>query len=145
MISMGTAALIFIGSPAVAAVCSMGGGSLAFGNLLGFKPTTTLNGAGSFSITCTASEPYTIALDKGLGPSIDSRFLRLSGGSATIGYQVYQDAGHFTVFGDGTTGSARGGVGTGAPQLIELFGQIPSQDVSAVGAYSDSIFVTTVF
>jgi spore coat protein U-like protein len=145
LIGIGAAGILLAGSPAAAAVCTIGGGSLAFGSLLGFAPTTTLNGSGEFTVTCTASEPYTFALDKGFGPSIDSRVMRLSGGSATIGYQIYQDAGHFTVFGDGTTGSAKSGVGTGAAQSIDVFGQIPSQNISAIGAYSDSITVTAIF
>ena len=139
------AGLVLIGSPSRAAECSVGEGSLAFGSLLGFASTATLNSSGAFSITCTTSAPFTLALDKGLGQSISSRFMTLSGGSATIRYQIYQDAAHSTIFGDGTTGSARGGVGTGTAQLIDLFGQIPSQNISAVGSYSDSISVTTVF
>jgi spore coat protein U domain-containing protein, fimbrial subunit CupE1/2/3/6 len=145
MVWMSAAGLILVGSPAVAAVCTVGNGSLAFGSLLGFAPTTTLNGSGTFSVTCTVSAPYTIALEKGLGPNINSRLMKLSGGSATISYQLYQDAGHSTVFGDGTTGSAKGGVGTGAAQLIDVFGQIASQNVAAVGVYSDSITVTAIF
>jgi spore coat protein U-like protein len=139
------AGLVLIGSPSRAAVCTVGEGSIAFGSLLGFASTATLNTSGALSITCTTNVPFTLALDRGLGQSISSRLMTLSGGSATIRYQIFQDAAHSTIFGDGTNGSTRGGVGTGTAQLIDLFGQIPSQNISAVGAYSDSISVTTVF
>jgi spore coat protein U-like protein len=139
------AAVILMGTPAAAANCAVGSGSLAFGSLLGFARTATLNGAGTLTVACTASAPYTLALDKGFGPSISSRLMKVSGGSATISYQLYQDAGHSTIFGDGTIGSAKSGIGTGAAQLIDVFGQIPSQNISAAGDYSDSITVTVIF
>jgi spore coat protein U-like protein len=139
------AGLVLIASPARAAVCTVGEGSIAFGSLLGFASTAAHNTSGAFSITCTTNAPFTLALDRGLGRSVGSRLMTLSGGNATIRYQIYQDAAHSTIFGDGTIGSARGGVGTGTAQLIDLFGQIPSQNISAVGTYSDSISVTTVF
>ena len=145
LIWIGAAGIVLIGSPAAAAICTIGDGSLAFGSLLGFAPTTTLNGSGAFTVTCTASAPYTLALDKGFGRSIGSRLMKMTGGSATIAYQMYQDVGHSTVFGDGTTGSAKSGVGTGSAQSIDVFGQIPSQDVSAAGVYSDNITVTAIF
>ena len=140
------AGIIMFVPPAEAAVCTVGNGSLAFGTLAGLASTTTLNGSGSFTVTCTAAAPYTISLDKGtFGSSISSRLMQLSGGGATISYQVYQDAMHITVFGDGTIGSTKSGSGTGIAQTTQVFGQIPSQNVSMVGAYSDSITITVTF
>jgi spore coat protein U-like protein len=139
------AGLVLIGSPSRAAVCTVGEGSIAFGSLLGFASTATLNTSGAFTITCTTNAPFVLALDKGLGQSIRSRSMTLSGGNATIRYQIYQDAAHSIIFGDGTAGSAWSGVGTGTAQLVQLFGQIPSQNIAAVGVYTDSISVTTMF
>jgi spore coat protein U-like protein len=142
---IGAIGLVLAGVPAQAAVCAVSGGSIAFGNLLAFDHSAALNGSGDFSVTCTASVPYSLALDNGFGPSIGARVMTVLGSGATIRYQLYQDAGHSTVFGDGTSGPSRDGVGTGVLQSIEVYGQIPTQNISAAGAYSDSINVTAVF
>jgi spore coat protein U-like protein len=131
---------------ASAALCTIGNGSLAFGSLPGLASTITLDSSGSFTVNCTVSAPYTLSLDKGTwGGSISSRLMQLSGGGATLGYQVYQDSAHTTVFGDGVTGSTKSGTGTGSAQTINVYGQIPSQNVSLTGSYSDGITITVVF
>jgi spore coat protein U-like protein len=114
---------------------------------LGVTPTTTLNGSGSFSLTCAVLSTYTVALDKGVfGTSILARDMQVSGGGALLGYQLYQDSAHSVIFGDGVNGSTESGtLVLGGTVTINVFGQIPSQSVATAGAYSDNVTITVTF
>lgn len=75
-------------------------GTLSFGtmaNLANHVDATSASGAGFIVVTCTPGTAVTISLDYGVnGGSDTERYL--SNGLELLGYQLYQDAAHSTVW-----------------------------------------------
>jgi spore coat protein U-like protein len=118
---------------------------MAFGNLPGLAVTTTLNVSGSVSVTCTNSDAYNVALDKGTnGSSVTAR--QMSDGAAhTINYSLFRDSGHTNNWGQTVGTDTVTGTGNGSAQSITVYGQIPSQNVSVVNPYTDTVNITVTF
>ena len=79
--------------------------------------------------------------DGGLG--VGAR--KMKAGSATIGYQLYQDAGRSLVWGDTLTGAGanvKSDTGNGMAQAHTVFGRVPAQTTPAAGTYTDTVVVT---
>ena len=133
-------------SASAIASCSIVNGTLPFGNVAATGSTTVVNATGTFSVICTNGSAYTLSMDKGAnGSSISNREMKVTAGTATMSYQIYQDSGHTIVFGDGTTGSTLAGTGNGLAQVITVYGQIPSQNVGTTGLYTDTVNITVTY
>jgi spore coat protein U-like protein len=135
----------FTVTASVAADCNIVAAPLTFPNsgLL----TQALQATTSLQVTCVSGAPYTVALDGGTTPggTVAQRMLA-SGGGATIGYQLYQDAAYTQVWGDGTLGTTTGaGTGTGIAQTFTVYGRVPPQTSPPVGVYTDTITATVQF
>ena len=64
-----------------------------------------------------------------------------------LGYQIYSDSGHSTVWGDGTNGSSTvGGTGTGPGAAITetMYGVVPAGQTVLTGSYADNPVNVTV-
>ena len=107
---------------------------------------TARNGATTIGILCVNTTPYNVRLDAGTGAgaTIANRLLT-SGAGAAITYSLYRDAGRTLIWGvtDGTDTVA--GVGNGALQTIDVYGQIPVQTTPAPGVYTDTVTVTVAW
>lgn len=143
----GTAATItttFGVSATVINQCTTSATSLAFGN---YDPTsnTDTTTTNTITVTCTLNDSYTIALNGGTtsGGTITQR--KMITGSDTLNYNIYQNSGHTTLWGDGTTGSTVSGTGSGSAQNITAYGIIPKLQVIPSGSYTDTITVTVNF
>lgn len=140
------AGLVSTSAPAAAASCSIGNGFLSFGNIPALTSTVPVNATGSFTEDCTLGTAFSLSMDKGLwGLSISSREMKYILGTAKISYQMYQDAAHSIIFGDGVTGSKETGHGQGFSTLVSVYGQIPSQNISVLGFYDDSLTITVTY
>ncbi|WP_373741476.1 spore coat U domain-containing protein [Neisseria sp.] len=108
------------------------------------------NGAGSkqgIVISCTKGTPYKI----GLSPETDNNTAgkgamnaQAGGAVGKIAYQLYQDAGRGTVWGDQPTNMKDGtGLGFGTPEVLPVYGRVLRADVRdmAAGRYSDKVTV----
>jgi spore coat protein U-like protein len=99
---------------------------------------------GSFAVNCTPEAAYTMGLDGGGAGDVNAR--EMTNGTETIGYQLYQEAGHTTVW--GFVGADRlGGTGTGSPVTHTVYGLVPfgaNLNVPA-GAYADTITLDVTF
>lgn len=124
-------------------------GSLDFGqlgNLDSDMQLTSSLGAGSIVLQCTPGTALSIALDSGSYSSDVSAGRFLGKGSERLRYQIYQDAGNTTVWGDSGNGGMRmdisfplsGGVQS-YPLYARLFGVSP---LPSAGIYSDTVTVT---
>lgn len=115
---------------------------------------TDISATGSLDVECGAllagvAFSYTVTLDSGSsGTTLDRS---MTSGSNTLGYNLYTNASHTTVWGDGT-----GGTGTisNAYTLTLLFprtdsfsvyGRIPSGQNAHAGSYTDTIIATVIF
>ncbi len=121
----------------------VGGVPLAFGVV---TPGVQRDGSVTVTATCTLGTPYTLALDAGTGSGASVASRRMTSGSDTLDYTLYQDAGRTTLWGDGTAGtSVRSSTGTGLVQTFTVYGRVPSSAVAPVGSYTDTITVTATY
>lgn len=131
-------------SATVSSSCSMTTSNLSFGT---YDPLAVLATAAttSVSVTCNLLTPYTVALDGGSTAASISARAMTDGSGHNLPYQLYSDATHLTVFGDGTTGSTVAGTGTGLAVGTTVYGQIAAGQSVPNGSYADTITVTLTF
>lgn len=134
------AALLSASLPAWSVTCSVSTTGVSFGTYNVFNSTDS-DSAGSVSVSCDLAASYSIALSAGNG-SYASRWM--ASGANHLDYNLYREASHSTVWGDGTGGSGvvTGG-GTSATHTV--YGRIPSRQNVYTGSYSDNIVVTVTY
>lgn len=129
----------------VASACTVSATTLNFGSAI--DPTVAalpIDATSTMTVLCTATTPYSIALNAGVNAGGASNFAArtLKNGAKTLGYQLYLDALHVTVWGDGTASSVLPGVGLGVNQTLTIYGRLPSLSGAAPGSYTDTVTVT---
>lgn len=99
-------------------------------------------GNGSIVLTCTPGMTVRIALGNGLnGSSTSDRLLKRVGGTETLAYQLFQDAGYSIVWGAGTEAVTIGAAST-VSQTYTVFARLlPRSDVPTAGEYRDTVVV----
>ncbi|RQT97040.1 hypothetical protein DF146_15295 [Burkholderia cenocepacia] len=108
--------------------------------------SNALSATGAITAQCTNGDAWKIALNGGSSGNVAARQMQRSGGGGAINYGLYTDAGHSTLWGDGTAGSSTAtGVGTGTSQVVTVYGAVPAQTTPAPGNYSDTITATISF
>lgn len=130
-------------SATVVASCDLSDVSnLAFGDLsVGDLPK---NETSTFKVTCTSSTEYRIALDKGTNGSSTTDRKLASGSSATLKYELYQDADWASPWGEGGASTSTLGSNGSAVQFT-IYGKIPDQTMPAPGDYADTVTITVEF
>jgi spore coat protein U-like protein len=132
-------------SATVVNTCSAGTNTMAYGNVPGLTVSTLLNITGTVSVTCTNAAPYNIGLDKGVtGTSVTAR-LMTDGATHTVAYTLFRDAARTLNWGTTVGTDTVTGTGTGAAQTINIYGQIPSQNIGFVNPYTDTVNVTITY
>jgi spore coat protein U-like protein len=130
--------------------CNISASSVAFGV---YSPiaSSPADFSGTLTLTCSAGSgtgAYTIALNTGAGSGTYSGRKMISGANS-LSYQLYKDAAHTQIFGNGTGGSV---VFTGSDQVsktggtshITVYGQISARQAVPSGSYVDSATNATV-
>lgn len=135
----------------VTASCTLTGVAVAFGAL---SSSANTNATGSVTVNCTPGNAYTIALNGGANASALQRRM-LNGASSYASYNLYQptstgnaEAAGPVAWGDGNvtaTGTTFGSTGTGAAQVFNVYGQVPSGQTLTAGSYSDAVTVTLTY
>jgi len=127
--------------------CSFGVNNMDFGTHVGL-----LNGVdatGNITVTCSASLPYTVELNEGTGANatVELRHMTISGGGTdTVGYELYSDAGRTILWGDDSLStSSVSETGTGTAQTLSVYGRVPIQFTPVNGTYSDTVTVTILW
>ena len=145
-ISAATATTTIPVSATVIDSCTIISTPLAFGNYNGISGAM-LDVAASVSPVCTNGTSYAISLDAGVGVGATASSRKLTGPmGANLMYGIYTDAARTTVWGDGANGTVQQfGLGIGSVQSIQMYGRIPADQNSPVGAYSDTITVTVSY
>ena len=141
--------------------CILGGGStdvnsfgaLNFGSIANLNSainvTSTVN-AGSIVIKCTPNTSVTLSLDSGLNVASNisaGRLLKNSTTNQTLNYQLYQNTGFSTVWGNGSNGGNSMAItATGAVQEYKVYARLFSvSPVPPAGLYTDRITVTVTY
>jgi spore coat protein U-like protein len=127
--------------------CTISTAALAFGS---YDPvvahaSTNLDGTGTVIVACTKGAVATVGL--GLGSNASGSTRQLTDGSSNyLTYEMYQDAGRTTVWGN-AVGSlySPGAAPSKAARSFTVYGRVVSnQDVPA-GSYSDTVVATVNF
>lgn len=126
--------------------CNISAAPLDFGTV-GLL-TANVDASSTLTVQCTASAPYSIALNAGIGngANVSTRRMTRSGGQQTVNYQLFSDANRTVPWGDGTGGTSTvGGTGTGTAQTIRVYGRVPPQTTPLAGAYVDTVTATITY
>lgn len=133
----------------VPAVCLITPATLDFGSYdpLGANaaPGANLDATGTVTVACTKGSNYWLGLDAGANASGGARRM-IANGADYLGYQLYQDAGRTTAWGNtsGTAPAAVTAISTGVITL-NVYGRVPGGQPAASGAYSDTVRSTINF
>ncbi|MGF6774698.1 spore coat protein U-like protein [Paraburkholderia sp. GAS199] len=146
--SNGTATATFTVSLTLTANCSISANPLNFGS--NGVLATAINQQTTVAVTCTNTTPYNVGLDAGTvtGSSVTSRLMAgtATGNTATtVGFQLYQDAGHTTLWGNTQGTNTVSGTGSGSAQSIVVYGQVPSQTTPKPDTYQTTVTATVYF
>lgn len=109
--------------------------------------TGNLDQTSTITVLCTTGTDFDIGLDAGSHESTpdDITTRRMTDGSAHVGYQLYQDAGRTTVWGNTVSTNTVSSSGTGNTQGFTVYGRVPAQTTPPAGSYSDSVTVTVTY
>jgi spore coat protein U-like protein len=102
------------------------------------------------AVNCSNTTPYNVGLDAGnvTGSAVAARLLAgtATGNTATtVQFQLYQDAGHATVWGNTQGTNTVAGVGTGSAQSISVYGEVPVQATPKPDTYQATVTATVYF
>ena len=116
-------------SATVANACSVTGGTLSFGALNTLTAPAVGGTSAGVSVTCTKSDPYSVAVDQGVNKVGAQANLKNSGNTDVIPYSLAV----------GTVSP-----GTGASQAITITGSIASGTyfTASAGTYNDTVVIT---
>lgn len=138
----------------VVANCTISTVTLNFGNYdaIVVNATTPLDSSSTVDIKCTNGAPVTVDIGQGLHAdvgSLDLAPLRRMEHSVDvtnhINYQLYSESTRTTVWGKGG-GTGLASTGTGATQIVPVYGRIPAgQTTAKVGLLQDTVQVTVNF
>lgn len=130
--------------------CTVSATTVAFGT---YNPivTTPTDSTGTVTVTCkgAASATYSILLSAGSSGTYSLR--RMPNSSGTLAYQLYTDAAHTLVWGDGANGNGTSVVSDtrtipagqyGVTNYYTIYGRIPARQTVSAGTYSDTLTVT---
>lgn len=108
--------------------------------------TVQLDGQSQIEVTCTNSAQWNIGLDAGIFPAATVTTRAMTGpAGAHINYELFSDPAHTTNWGDTVGTDTVSGVGTGAVEVVGVYGRIPAAQNPAVGGYADTITATVTF
>jgi len=136
------AALAMAQAPGTCRIRSVTG--LAFGayDPVGANAAAPLDTTGQISYTCRTTAPL-VTLSAGSAGTFNPRLLR--SGTATLPYNLYRDAGHAQIWGDGTGGSFTVTAPAGRRLVLVVYGRIPAGRVARPGSYADTVVATFNF
>lgn len=107
-----------------------------------------LDQTGSISYQCSVLYIGTVTVDLSTGGSGSYSPRQMQKAAATLQYNLYRDATHLLVWGNGTGGTSRFGPVApvlGLPQTLTIYGRIPAGQTSPVGNYTDTVVATINF
>ncbi|CAM2150975.1 Spore coat U domain-containing protein [Pararobbsia alpina] len=112
--------------------------------------TTAVNGQTTVAVTCSNTTPYNVGLDQGTvtGSTIAARLLAgtaTGNTGTTVSFQLFQDSGHATIWGNTQGTNTYSGTGNGSAQTINVYGQVPVQTTPKPDTYQTTITATVYF
>ncbi len=131
--------------------CTIAAANLAFGNYdpVVANAASPLNMSSTVTVACTKGDVVTIGLNAGLhsAQAIGTTRAMSSGGGTPsyLSYEIYQNAGMTTVWGNSGAGlETYTSTGKAAVALID-YGQIPAGEDQPIASYTDTVIATVTF
>jgi spore coat protein U-like protein len=150
--------VVFMPMAAKCQTCQASATPVSFGAYIPSSTTPTYS-TGAVTVSCSAllalTISYTVTFNSGLYSGNSYSNMRMNSGNSYLSYQLYTDAAHTNVWGNGTNGTSdqTGGcllqllgklLPCGSPYTV--YGKIPAPQYSvAPGSYSDTITVTVSY
>lgn len=125
----------------VAASCTVSGGTLAFGSYT----LAAISASTNITATCTNGTAYNIGLSAGGGSGASVTTRKMTSGSNTLNYSLYTNSGNTTIWGNTVGTDTVSATGTGTAVNHTVYGNVPANQTSPIGAYSDTVVITITF
>jgi spore coat protein U-like protein len=120
--------------------CVVSATTMNFGSYTGAVSTP---GATPVTVNCTILIPYTVSLNAGMGAGATTTTRKMTGpASATLNYQMFQDAARTINWGNTAGVNTVAGTGISSAQTINIYPQAAAGQIVAPGTYTDTITVT---
>ena len=127
--------------------CTISTTALAFGSYdpVAANASTNLDGTGAVSVACTKGTAATVGL--GLGSNASGSTRRMGDGAGNfLTYELYQDSGHTTVWGNAGAGLlSPAAAPSKAARNFTVYGQVVSNQDATAGSYTDTVVATVNF
>ena len=122
--------------------CVVTATNVAFGTITP-AATGTASATGTITSRCSNNVGYTLSINAGSG-TIAARTMTgaTNGNTDKLAYNLYQDAGYATLWGDGTTGSKVSLTGSGVTQTSTVYGTLSLNQYIKPDTYADNLTVT---
>jgi len=129
----------------VSAKCTIGAFSIAFGSYDPFA-AAPLDQSGTVTINCTKATSGVVSFDLGVNASGANRRMQDTGATGNyLGYEVYTDAGHTTVWNAVNTVTLGPSVSKNTALTATAFGRVAAGQDAAVLSYQDTLVATVNF
>ncbi len=102
-----------------------------------------VDAAGQLQVTCTSGTDYAVSLERQAGPQPLGAW-EMTNGAETITYGLYADIARTDLWG-GPPADDVSLTGTGAAQLLGVYGRVPPQTTPPAGTYTDTVIVTVTY
>jgi spore coat protein U-like protein len=130
----------------VTATCVVNAGTLNFGSQTALP--SAVDQQGTFTVNCSNTTPYTIALDAGQNGSGSVTARRMRGGASGtdyVNYALFTNTGRTTNWGTTAGTDTVAKTGTGASDTVTVYGRVPAQAINSPGSYSDNVTITVTY
>jgi spore coat protein U-like protein len=137
-----TVTTTFTVTATVPATCTISASPLSFGNYSG----TLVNAASALTVTCTNLTTFNIGLSAGTAAGATVITRKMSNPAfATLNYTLYRDSARTQNWGNTVGTDTLLSQGTGAAQMLGVFGQIPGGQLANPAVYTDTIVATITY
>jgi spore coat protein U domain-containing protein, fimbrial subunit CupE1/2/3/6 len=126
-----------------AAVCRIATTTVDFGTKGVLSAVTDVTG--TITPTCSATTPYTIALNGGNSGAIDPTQRKMANGAVLITYGLYRDSARTLGWGSTAGTNTVAGTGSGLGQALTVYGRVPVQTTPAPGTFTDTVIATVTY
>jgi spore coat protein U-like protein len=130
-------------SATVVSSCTVGAGTLAFGN---YDTTSASNvdQSGTFQVTCTKGTTATVGLDTGANPLTGTR--RMTNGTDFLTYELYKETARTNVWSNSGAGLVSlAAAPSNSAQTLTVYGRITGSQNVGAGSYTDTVVITVTF
>ena len=140
----GTATTSFLVTANVNSNCIIDATDLDFGD---YDPVGgALDGQSQISVTCLKTTQWNVGLNAGTAAGATVTTRKMTGpGAFLLDYALFSDAARTTNWGETVGTDTVSGTGTGATQIVTVYGRIPASQNVGVGGYVDTITATVTF